>query len=90
MELITEIEEYVRSAMENNETSIEMSDTPIGSHGAQAVSAAVPYCDSLKEIHMSNCEIKDAGAKFLFDELQQSKSVTYLNLSNNMLTDKCF
>jgi hypothetical protein len=69
LELINEIEEYVRTVMENNETQIEMSDTPLGDHGAQAVSAAVPYCEALKEINMSNCEIKDAGAKFLFDEL---------------------
>jgi len=69
LELINEIEEYVRTVMENNETQIEMSDTPLGDHGAQAVSAAVTYCEALKEINMSNCEIKDAGAKFLFDEL---------------------
>jgi hypothetical protein len=50
LELINEIEDYVRQAMENNETSIEMSDTPIGSHGAQAVSAALPFCESLLEI----------------------------------------
>ncbi len=90
LDLINDIEVYVKAAMQNNETSIEMSDTPIKCYGAQAVSAAVPYLESLKEILMSNCEIKDAGAKFLFDELQHSKSVTYVNLDANLLTDKCF
>jgi len=76
--------------MENNETAIEMSDSAIGSTGAKCVGAAVAFCTNLKEMRLSNCEIKDMGAKALFDEIVNSKSVTLLDLSRNPLTEKCF
>lgn len=76
--------------MENNETVIEMSESPIGSTGAKCVAAAVPFCSQLKDLKLSNCEIKDAGAKALFDEIANSKSVTSLDLSCNPLTEKIF
>ena len=52
MALLGEIEEYLRGVMENNETIIEMSDSPIGSGGAKAVAAVLCLCDALKEVQM--------------------------------------
>ena len=75
MALLGEIEEYLRGVMENNESIIEMSDSPIGSGGAKAVAAVLCLCDHLKEVQMANCEIRDAGAKCLFEELQNHHSV---------------
>lgn len=74
-QLINEIEDYLKGVMENNEKSIEMSDTPIGSSGAKCVAAAVTFCESLVDMKLSNCEIKDSGARALFDEIAQSKSL---------------
>jgi hypothetical protein len=61
--------------MENNEKSIEMSDSPIGSSGAKCVAAAISFCEGLIEMKLSNCEIKDSGAKALFDEMVSSRSL---------------
>jgi hypothetical protein len=52
-----------------------MSDTPIGSSGAKCVAAAVTFCEGLTEMKLSNCEIKDSGARALFDEIAQSRSL---------------
>lgn len=68
-ELLKEIEEYVQLAIVNHETSLEMSDSPIGGGGAQAIAAALSFLESLREIYVSNCEITDKGACVLFDEL---------------------
>lgn len=42
--MVQDIENYLKDIMENSETVIEMSDSPIGSTGARCVSAAVPFC----------------------------------------------
>lgn len=76
--------------MENNEKQIEMSDSPIGSSGAKCVAAAINFCDGLLEMRLSNCDIKDAGARSLFDELANSNSIQIIDLSRNPLTEKCF
>ena len=89
-QLINEIEDYLKGVMENNEKSIEMSDSPIGSSGAKCVAAAVTFCEGLVEMKLSNCEIKDSGARALFDEIAQSRSLQTLDLSRNPITEKCF
>ena len=44
-EFLTEIETYLKECMENNELSIDMSDTLIKDHGAKMVAAAASLCD---------------------------------------------
>ncbi len=88
--MINEIEDYLKGVMENSEKVIEMMDVSIGSSGAKCVAAAVTFCEGLQEMKLSNCDIKDSGAKALFDEIVVSKSLLLLDLSRNPLTEKCF
>ena len=44
-EFLSEIETYLKECMENNELSIDMSDTLIKDHGAKMVPAAASLCD---------------------------------------------
>ena len=44
-EFLQEIETYLKECMENNELSIDMSDTLIQDHGAKMVAAAASLCD---------------------------------------------
>jgi len=44
-EFLSEIESYLKECMENNELSIDMSDTLIKDHGAKMVAAAASLCD---------------------------------------------
>ena len=46
-EFLQEIETYLKECMENNELSIDMSDTLIADHGAKMVAAAASLCDQL-------------------------------------------
>ena len=46
-EFLQEIETYLKECMENNEISIDMSDTLIKDHGAKMVAAAASLCDNL-------------------------------------------
>ena len=39
---------------------------------------------------LSGCDIKDSGARALFEEIAQSRSLLVLDLSRNPLTEKCF
>jgi len=52
--------------MENNEKTIDVSETKIGNYGARCIAAAIPFCDSLEEIRLANCGITDEGAIDLF------------------------
>jgi Ran GTPase-activating protein (RanGAP) involved in mRNA processing and transport len=76
--------------MEDNEKVLEFDNSAIGCSGAKCIAAAIPFFDSLVEVSMSNCEIRDEGANSLFDELKNSNSVTQIDLSQNNLTEKCF
>ena len=69
---------------------IEMSDSPIRSQGASCVATAISLCRNLVEVRLANCEIKDAGAIKLFEELAGSTSVEVIDLSGNPMTEKCF
>jgi len=46
-EFIQEIKTYLEECMENNEVSIDMSDTLIRDHGAKMVATAVSFCEQL-------------------------------------------
>jgi len=79
--LIEEIEEYLKGAMEENETVLEFANSEIGSAGARCIAASIPFFDTLNEIHMANCKIGDEGAIQIFEELKSSRSVTLVDLS---------
>ena len=49
-----------------------MSDSSLGSAGAKIVARSLHLCKNLSEINLRKCEIKDAGAKALFDELHKT------------------
>lgn len=68
-EFLSEIETYLKECMENNELSIDMSDTLIKDHGAKMVAAAASLCDQLQELRLQQCGITDEGAIELFNEL---------------------
>lgn len=76
--------------MEQNEKVMDISETPIGNYGAKCVGAVITLCDGLEEIRLSNCDIKDEGAIYIFEEMKTSDSVQVLDLSNNPLTEKVF
>jgi Ran GTPase-activating protein (RanGAP) involved in mRNA processing and transport len=54
------------------------------------VAEAIPECEGLEEIRLSNCNIKDDGALAIFEKLRSSHQVTMLDLNRNQLTEKCF
>lgn len=72
--------------MEQNEKVIDISDTPIGNIGAACIAAVLPLCDQLEEIRLNNCGIKDEGAISLFEELKNTRSVKFVELSENPIT----
>ncbi len=74
----------------NNELIIDISDTPIHDYGAKCVAVVIPLCESVTEVHLSNCMISDEGAQTLFEELKTSASVKIIDLAKNRLTSKCF
>ena len=76
--------------MEDGSRQIEMSDSPIKSQGAECVAAAICFCENVYEVLLKNCDIRDAGAKMLFNEIIKSKNVEVIDLSGNPLTEKCF
>ena len=88
--LIQEIEDYLKGVMDNNENVIEMSDNIIKSPGANCVAAAINFCSALTEVHLSNCQIRDPGAKTIFSEVAMSKTVQVLDLSRNPITERSF
>ena len=71
------------------EKIIDISETTIGNFGAKFVAEAVPECDGLEEIRLSNCGIKDDGALAIFEKLRSCPSITMLDLNRNQLTEKC-
>lgn len=46
---------------------IDISETTIGNDGAKFVAEAIPECEGLEEIRLSNCGIKDEGALAIFE-----------------------
>lgn len=78
----------MKEVMEQNEKVMDISETPIGNYGAKMCGAVIPLCDGLEEIRLSNCNIKDEGAIYIFEEIKQSESAKILDLSNNPITEK--
>merc|ERR1712139_335272 len=68
-DFLQEIETYLIECKDNNELSIDMSDTLIQDHGAKMVAAAASLCDQLQELRLQQCGITDEGAMELFTEL---------------------
>ena len=87
-EFLQEIETYLKECMENNELSIDMSDTLIQDHGAKMVAAAASLCDQLQELRLQQCGITDEGAIELFNELKVLKQLQVIDISFNPITEK--
>lgn len=87
-EFLMEVENYLKECMENNEASIDMSDTLIQDHGAKMVAAAASLCDDLVEMRLQQCGITDEGAIELFTELRSLKKLKILDISFNPITER--
>lgn len=87
-EFLSEIETYLKECMENNELSIDMSDTLIKDHGAKMVAAAASLCDQLQELRLQQCGITDDGAIELFQELRDLQHLSVIDLSFNPISEK--
>jgi Ran GTPase-activating protein (RanGAP) involved in mRNA processing and transport len=87
-EFLGEIETYLKECMENNELSIDMSDTLIKDHGAKMVAAAASLCDQLQELRLQQCGITDDGAIEIFNELKFLTQLQVIDLSFNPITEK--
>jgi Ran GTPase-activating protein (RanGAP) involved in mRNA processing and transport len=61
-QLINDIEVYLNDVITQREKIIDISETTIGNFGAKFVAEAIPECEGLEEIRLSNCGIKDDGA----------------------------
>ena len=69
---------------------MDISETQIGNYGARCVAEVITLCDSLEEIRLSGCSIKDEGAIKIFEELKSSETVLAVDLNNNKLSEKIF
>ena len=87
-EFLSEIETYLKECMENNELSIDMSDTLIKDHGAKMVAAAASLCESLQELRLQQCGITDEGAIELFNELIALQQLQVIDLSFNQISER--
>jgi Ran GTPase-activating protein (RanGAP) involved in mRNA processing and transport len=87
-EFVAEIETYLKECMENNEISIDMSDTLIKDHGAKMVAAAASLCEQLQELRLQQCGISDEGALAIFEEIQTLEHLSVIDLSFNPITEK--
>jgi len=89
-ELIEKMENYLKEIIEDNDTCIDIADTPIGNYGANCVAAVFGIADSLVDIKLTNCEIGNEGALSIFHELRENTTVKELDLSGNPLTEDIF
>ena len=87
-EFLGEIETYLKECMENNELSIDMSDTLIKDHGAKMVAAAASLCDNLQELRLQQCGVTDEGAIELFNELACLRQLQVIDLSFNPISER--
>lgn len=87
-EFVAEIETYLKECMENNELSIDMSDTLIKDHGAKMVAAAASLCDQLQELRLQQCGISDEGALAIFEEIRGMFNLQVIDLSFNNISEK--
>jgi Ran GTPase-activating protein (RanGAP) involved in mRNA processing and transport len=89
-QLRAEIDEYLDEVMKNKDPIIMMANHEIRSPGANSVAAAINFCANLTEVKLSNCGIRDPGAKTLFKEAASSNSLMVLDLSDNPITERSF
>lgn len=87
-EFLQEIEHYLIECKDNNEASIDMSETLIQDHGAKMVAAVAAYCSMLQELRLQTCGITDVGAIELFTELRNLPNLKVIDISNNPVTEK--
>lgn len=60
----------MKDVIEHNEKVMDISETLIGNYGARCVAEVISLCDSLEEIRLSGCGIKDEGAIKIFEEVR--------------------
>lgn len=89
-ELIDQMEAYLKEVIEQNESSIDISETPIGNYGANCVAAVFNISESLEDVKLTNCNISNDGAFSIFSELKDNKTVKELDLSQNPLNEGMF
>lgn len=87
-EFLQEIEVYLIECRENNEPSIDMSDTLICDHGAKMVAAVAAFCENLQELRLQQCGISDEGAITLFKDLRVLRNLQVIDISYNPITEK--
>lgn len=87
-EFLQEIEHYLLECRDNNELSIDMSDTLIQDHGAKMVAAVAAFCENLQELRLQQCGITDEGAITLFKELRTLQALQVIDISFNPITEK--
>lgn len=80
-EFLSEIEVYLMECKENNEATIDMSDTLIMDQGAKMVGAAASFCLQLQELRLSQCGITDDGATSIFTELTGHPTLQLIDIS---------
>ena len=88
--LVNEINDYLTGIMEDGTNLIDMAQSPIKSQGAECVAAAINFCESVTEVRLASCEIRDSGAIKLFMEFAKSKKLEIVDLSGNPLTERVF
>lgn len=89
-EFCSEIEEYLKNCLNNNEDTIDMSDALILDYGAKLVATTAAICDNLQTIKLQQCRITDQGAIELFRELKDHQTLKLIDLSYNPITETCF
>jgi hypothetical protein len=65
-DLIDQMETYLKEVIEQNESSIDMSETPIGNYGANCVAAVFNISENLDYVKLQNCQIGNEGAFSIF------------------------
>jgi len=68
-------------------TAIDLGWNKIGSHGAQHLALALPFCTVLRELHIAgNTEVGDVGASSIAQALEHNKALEVLDLSWTTIT----
>ena len=87
-EFLGEIEVYLMECKENDEATVDMSDTLIMDQGAKLVGAAASFCLNLQELRLSQCGITDDGATCIFTELCGHPALQLIDISCNAIGER--
>lgn len=82
---------YLRGAIRflmNGGTYLNMDGFQLGDQGGVQLADAITQCDSLLELHLSNCAIGDRGACQLAKAIASNTTLTTLSLSGNAITEE--